>query len=113
MKKIECIIRPEKLERVKTALSRLGIHGMTVSGVKGCGLQQGKEEIYRGQRYTVAFHDKVKVEIVTRDSWVEDVVRVVSESACTGKPGDGKIFIYPVEEVIRIRTGERSEKALI
>ena len=112
MKKIEFLIRPEKLGEVKEALSRRGIHGMTVTNVHGCGLQGGKEAVYRGQRYVMDFYPKVKVEIVTHDDWVKDVVCLVSDAARTGEIGDGKVFVYPVEEVVRIRTGERGEDAL-
>lgn len=112
MKKIEAIIRPAKLEDVKDALSRFGIHGMTVSQVFGCGLQRGWVGVYRGHEYSINLLPKVKLEIVTRDNWADDVVRVICEAARTGDVGDGKIFIYPVEDAVRIRTGEKHEDAI-
>ena len=112
MKKVECVIRPGKLEELKDALDRFGVHGMTVSQVVGCGLQKGRTEIYRGQEYQINLLPKVKVEIVVRDSWVDKVVNIISDSCRTGEIGDGKIFIMPIENVIRIRTGERGDDAL-
>ncbi|WP_027364075.1 P-II family nitrogen regulator [Desulfotruncus alcoholivorax] len=112
MKKIEAIIRPAKLEDVKEALSRFDIHGMTVSQVFGCGLQGGWVGVYRGHEYSINLLPKVKLEIVTKDIWVDEVVRVISEAARTGDVGDGKIFIYPVEDAVRIRTGEKHEDAI-
>lgn len=112
MKKIECIIRPAKLEEVKEALGKFGIQGMTVTHVIGCGLQQGKTEVYRGSEFTVNLLPKVKVEIIIPDSRVEETVRIITGTAKTGQIGDGKIFIYPVENAIRIRTGESGEEAI-
>jgi len=112
MKKIEAIIKPFKLEEVKEGLSSLGIQGMTVSEVKGFGRQKGHAEIYRGAEYTVDFVAKVKVEIVVEDDLWERVVEVVLEHAGTGKIGDGKVFVLPVESAVRIRTGEQGKDAL-
>ncbi len=112
MKKIECIIRPFKLEEVREALESLGVQGMTVTEVKGFGRQKGHTEFYRGSEYTIDFLPKLKLEIVIRDEIVDTVVDVIIQAANTGKIGDGKIFILPVEEAIRIRTGERGNAAL-
>ncbi len=112
MKKIEAIIKPFKLEEVKDALAELGIEGMTVSEVKGFGRQKGHTEIYRGSEYTVDFLPKIKIEVVLTDALVTDAVAAISKSAKTGKIGDGKIFILPVEEAIRIRTEETGDKAV-
>jgi len=112
MKKIEAIIKPFKLDEVKEAISELGNFGMTISEVKGFGRQKGHTELYRGAEYVIDFLPKIKIEIVVDDDMVEKVVEVISESAKTGKVGDGKIFIIPVEDAIRIRTGERGEVAL-
>ena len=112
MKKVEAIIRPDKMESVKEALGKFGIHGMTVSEVVGCGLQKGWVGTYRGQDYALNLLQKVKIEIVIQDDRVEDVVRVITEAARTGEIGDGKIFLSDVENVIRIRTGETGEKAI-
>jgi nitrogen regulatory protein PII len=112
MKKIEAIIKPFKLEEVKDALSEIGIEGMTVTEVKGYGRQKGHTEIYRGSEYTVDFLPKIKLEIVLADSAVEETIRVISEAAKTGKIGDGKIFVLPVENVIRIRTNETGDAAV-
>ncbi len=112
MTKIECILRPGKLEDVKDALGRFGIKGMTVSQVLGCGLQKGRKEIYRGQEYSINILPKVKVEIVLHDDDVDKVVDIVIKAARTGEIGDGKIFIYPVSEAIRIRTGEKGNDAI-
>lgn len=112
MKKIEAIIKPFKLDEVKDALNEIGIQGMTVTEVKGFGRQKGHTELYRGAEYVVDFIPKIKIEIVTSDSLAPKVVEAIERSAKTGKIGDGKIFIYPVEEVIRIRTGERGETAV-
>ncbi len=112
MKKIEAIIRPEKLDDLKDALSEYGIYGMTVSQVIGRGLQQGKVEMYRGQEVRIDLLQKVKIEIVVLDEKVEKVIDIICENAKTGEIGDGKIFIYPVEGVVRIRTWERDENAL-
>src|SRR5580704_2013196 len=110
MKKIEAIIKPFKLEEVKEALSDLGIEGMTVTEVKGFGRQKGHTEIYRGSEYTVDFLPKI--EIVLGDSMVENATIAVVKAAKTGKIGDGKVFVYAVEEAIRIRTDETGEKAI-
>ena len=112
MKKIEAIIRPYKLEDVKQALSALGIDGMTVSEVKGFGRQKGHTEIYRGSEYTLDFLPKIRIEIVLPDNQVSQAIKAIVESARTGKIGDGKIFIYSVEDAIRIRSGEMDENAL-
>src|SRR6202795_1385001 len=107
MKKIEAIIKPFKLEEVKDALSEIGIEGMTVSEVKGFGRQKGHTEIYRGSEYKVDFLPKIKLEIVLPSTLVEAAVKAVREAACTGKIGDGKIFVSTIEQTVRIRTGER------
>jgi nitrogen regulatory protein P-II 1 len=112
VKKIECIVKPFKLEDVKEALSELGIMGMTVSEVKGFGRQKGHTELYRGSEYTVDFLPKVKIELVVSDDLVEKAVQTIIAAAKTGNIGDGKIFVYPIQEVIRIRTGEKGEKAI-
>jgi nitrogen regulatory protein PII len=112
MKKIEAIIKPFKMEDVKEALAEVGIEGMTVSEVKGFGRQKGHTEIYRGSEYTVDFLPKVKFEIVVVDSIVEKAVKAISDSAKTGKIGDGKIFVLPIENAIRIRTEETGENAI-
>lgn len=112
MTKIECIIRPGKLEDVKEALDRFGIKGMTVTQVIGCGLQKGRTEVYRGREYSINLLPKIKVEIVVRDDQVDGVIRTISEAARTGQIGDGKIFTYRVENAVRIRTGEQGEDAI-
>lgn len=113
MKKVECIIRPTVLEEVKEALSRFGIHGMTVSQVMGAGLQRGRTETYRGSEYSINLLPKIKVEMVIHDKWVEEVVRIISAATRTGRIGDGKIFVYPpVEEAVCTRAGEKGEAAL-
>jgi nitrogen regulatory protein P-II 1 len=112
MKKIEAIIKPFKLEEVKDALADLGIEGMTVSEVKGFGRQKGHTEIYRGSEYTVDFLPKIKIEVVLSDGLVESATAAILKAAKTGKIGDGKIFISPVEEAVRIRTEETGEKAV-
>src|SRR6266550_1698633 len=112
MKKLEAIIKPFKLEEVKEALAELGIEGMTVTEVKGFGRQKGHTEIYRGSEYTVDFLPKVKVEVVLADDMVEKAVSVVVAAAKTGKIGDGKVFVLPVEHAVRIRTEEIGEKAV-
>lgn len=112
MKRVEAIIKPYKLDDAKAALSEIGIDGMTVSEVRGFGRQKGHSELYRGAEYTVEFHAKVKLEIVVPDSMVEKVTTALREAASSGKIGDGKIFITPVEDVVRIRTGERGEAAV-
>jgi nitrogen regulatory protein P-II 1 len=112
MKKIEAIIKPFKLDEVKDALNALGIQGMTVTEVKGFGRQKGHVELYRGAEYDIAFIPKVKMEIVVAAAMVDKVVAAIMEKAKTGKIGDGKIFISSLEEIIRIRTGERGETAI-
>ena len=112
MKLIIAIIKPFKLEEVKDALAAIGVEGMTVTEVKGFGRQKGHTEIYRGSEYTVDFLPKVKVEIVVADSIVAKVIEAVVKAAKTGKIGDGKVFVLPVEEVVRIRTDERGETAV-
>jgi nitrogen regulatory protein P-II 1 len=112
VKKVESIIKPFKLEDLKEGLSSLGIKGMTVSEVKGFGRQKGHSEIYRGAEYTVDFVPKVRVEIVVEADMVEKVIDVILSHAKTGQVGDGKIFVLPVEEVVRIRTGEKGKDAI-
>jgi nitrogen regulatory protein P-II 1 len=112
VKKVEAIIKPFKLDEVKQALSEVGIAGLTATEVKGFGRQKGHTELYRGAEYVVEFLPKVKVEVVVADSLVGRVVEAIERAAKTGRIGDGKIFVVPVEEVIRIRTGERGEDAL-
>ena len=112
MKKIEAIIKPFKLDEVKEALNALNIQGMTVSEVKGYGRQKGHKEIYRGAEYTVDFIPKIKIEIVLEAKRVQKTIEVIMQAANTGKVGDGKIFVFPVEEAIRIRTGEKGKDAI-
>lgn len=112
MKKIEAIIKPFKLEEVKEALVLTGIQGMTITEVKGFGRQKGHVEVYRGSELKILFLPKIKIEVVVPDHLVEEVVKVILEKAYTGNIGDGKIFILPVEEAIRIRTKEKGERAL-
>jgi nitrogen regulatory protein P-II 1 len=112
MKKVEAIIKPFKLDEVREALSEVGIAGLTVSEVKGFGRQKGHTELYRGAEYVVDFLPKVKVEIVLSDGMVEQAVEAIIKAAHTGKIGDGKIFVMPVEQVVRIRTGETNEAAI-
>jgi len=112
MKKIEAIIKPFKLEEVKEALAEIGVEGMTVSEVKGFGRQKGHTEIYRGSEYTVDFLPKIKIEIVIVDELTEKAVAAIVKAAKTGKIGDGKVFISPVLEAVRIRTDETGEKAV-
>ena len=112
MKKIEAIIKPFKIEEVKDALGELGIQGMTLTEVKGYGRQKGHTEIYRGSEYTADFLPKLKLELVVADGVVENVIRAIVESAKTGKIGDGKVFVIPVENTVRIRTGETGEQAV-
>lgn len=112
MKKIETIIKPFKLEDVKDALAEIGVTGMTVSEVKGYGRQKGHSELYRGAEYVVDFLPKVKMELIVAEEQVDQVVDTIVEAARTGKIGDGKIFVSPVEHVVRIRTGEEDEEAL-
>jgi nitrogen regulatory protein P-II 1 len=112
MKKIEAVIKPFKLDEVKESLNDIGIQGMTVTEVKGFGRQKGHTELYRGAEYVVDFLPKIKIEIIVSDELVVQVVEVVEKSARTGRIGDGKIFVMNVEEVIRIRTGERGLDAI-
>ena len=112
MKKLESIVRPEKLDDVKNALERLGIHGMTISEIRGVGRQKGHTEYYRGSEYKVDFLPKVKIEVVIPDEMLRQAVEAVTGAAKTGKFGDGKVFVFPVEEAIRIRTGEVGAQAL-
>jgi nitrogen regulatory protein P-II 1 len=112
MKKVEAIVRPHVLEAVKSALQEVGVVGMTVSEVKGFGRQKGHTETYRGSEYKVEFLPKVKVEVVLPDELVEGAVEAVLSAAKTGKFGDGKVFVSSLDEVVRIRTGERGEAAL-
>jgi nitrogen regulatory protein P-II 1 len=112
MKKIEAIIKPFKLDDVKTALKEIDIQGMTVTEVKGFGRTGGKSEIYRGSAYVVDFVPKVKIEVVVTDEIVHDVLDAIEKSAKTGRIGDGKIFIVQVDEAVRIRTGERGKEAI-
>lgn len=112
MKKIEAIIKPFKLDEVKDALNSIGIQGMTVTEVKGFGRQKGHVELYRGAEYDIAFIPKVKIEVVVSNTITDKVVSTIQEKARTGKIGDGKIFISSLEEIIRIRTGEKGESAI-
>jgi|SRR5688572_511954 nitrogen regulatory protein P-II 1 len=112
MKKIEAIIKPFKLDEVKESLSAIGIQGMTVTEVKGFGRTGGKKEVYRGSAYVVDFVPKVKIEIIVKDDMVHQVISSITEAAKTGRIGDGKIFVTSVDEVIRIRTGEKGEDAI-
>lgn len=112
MKKVEAVIKPFKLDEVKEALSAIGIQGLTVSEVKGFGRQKGHTELYRGAEYVVDFLPKVKLEIIVRDDLVPQVVDTIEKAAKTGRIGDGKIFVLGVDEVVRIRTGERGADAI-
>jgi nitrogen regulatory protein P-II 1 len=112
VKKIEAIVKPHKLTEVKEGLAGIGVQGMTVSEVKGFGRQRGHKEVYRGAEYQVDFVAKIKIEAVVDDPMVPEAVRVIQEKARTGEIGDGKIFILPVEEVVRIRTGETGKAAI-
>ncbi|MGL1931091.1 MAG: P-II family nitrogen regulator [Desulfotalea sp.] len=112
MKKIEAIIKPFKLEAVKDALTEIGVTGMTVSEVKGYGRQKGHKEIYRGAEYNIDFNPKIKIELILKADIVGKVVEKIREAANTDKIGDGKIFVLPVEEVMRVRTGERGPDAI-
>jgi nitrogen regulatory protein P-II 1 len=112
MKKIEAIIKPFKLEDVKEALNKVGVQGLTVSEAKGYGRQKGHTELYRGAEYVVDFLPKVKVEVVIEDSMLDSAIEAIQTAAHSGKIGDGKIFVSPVEEVIRIRTGEKGAGAI-
>ena len=112
MKKIEAIIKPFKLDEVKNALTKIGVQGMTVTEVKGFGRQKGHTESYRGTEYAIDFLPKSKIEIIIPDELVTPVIETIERAAKTGKIGDGKIFLSPVEEIIRIRTGERGKDAM-
>ena len=112
MRKIEAIIKPFKLDEVKEALHEIGIQGMTVTEVKGFGRQKGHTELYRGAEYVVDFLPKIKIEIVASDEMADKIVQAIVQAANTGRIGDGKIFVLPLEEVIRIRTGERGANAV-
>ena len=112
MKKIEAIIKPFKLDEVKDALNSIGVQGITVTEVKGFGRQKGHTELYRGAEYVVDFLPKVKLEIIAADGLVQKIIETIETTAKTGRIGDGKIFVTPVDEVIRIRTGERGESAI-
>ncbi|MCI5224387.1 MAG: P-II family nitrogen regulator [Candidatus Electrothrix sp. AR4] len=112
MKKIEAIIEPFKLDDVKEALSELGLNGMTISEVKGYGRQKGHQEMYRGAEYKVDFNSKIKIELIVNAGLVEKIISTIRESALSGKIGDGKIFVLPIEEVVRVRTGERGAEAI-
>ena len=112
MKKIEAIIKPFKLDDVKKALNEIGIQGMTIVEVKGYGRQKGHKEIYRGAEYVVEFIPKIKIEIVLQADMVDKAVKTIQKTAYTGKVGDGKIFVLPVEEAVRVRTGEKGSDAI-
>ncbi len=112
MRKVEAIIKPFKLDEVKEALNEIGIQGITVSEVKGFGRQKGHTELYRGAEYVVDFIPKIKMEIIVSDEIVTQVVDAIAEAAKTGRIGDGKIFVTPIDEIVRIRTGERGEDAI-
>ena len=112
MKKIEAVIKPFKLDDVREALSEVGVTGVTVTEVKGFGRQKGHTELYRGAEYVVDFLPKIKIEVIVADETVEQAVEAIIKAARTGKIGDGKIFVMPVEQVIRIRTGEAGEAAI-
>jgi nitrogen regulatory protein P-II 1 len=112
MKKIEAIIKPFKLDEVKDALAKAGVQGLTVSEVKGFGRQKGHTELYRGAEYVVDFLPKVKIELLLEDAKVAQVVEVLKDAARTGRIGDGKIFVLPIDDVVRIRTGERGNDAI-
>lgn len=112
MKKIECIIKPFKLDDVKNVLTEMGITGMTVSEVRGFGRQKGHTELYRGAEYQIDFIPKVKIELVVSEERVAEVVSAVQKEACTGRIGDGKIFVLPVDQAVRIRTGETGTDSL-
>jgi nitrogen regulatory protein PII len=112
MKKVEAIIKPFKLDEVKAALSKIGVQGMTLSEVKGFGRQKGHTELYRGAEYVVDFIPKVKLEVVVQDDQVKSVVDAIEKSAKTGKIGDGKIFVTGIDDIVRIRTGERGPEAI-
>jgi len=112
MKKIEAIIKPFKLDDVKEVLNGIGIKGMTISEVKGYGRQKGHTEVYRGAEYVIDFQPKLKIEIIVKSEQVETIIDAIVGAAKTGKIGDGKIFVLPVEQVVRVRTGERDQEAI-
>jgi nitrogen regulatory protein P-II 1 len=112
VKKIEFIIRPHKLDDVKDALTKIGVQGMTVTEVRGFGRQRGRTELYRGSEYTITFVPKVKIEVLLSDTMADEAIKVAMEAARTGKIGDGKIAVYDLKEVLRIRTGETGDAAL-
>ena len=112
MKKIDAVVKPFKLDQVREALADVGVTGLTVSEVKGFGRQKGHTELYRGAEYVVDFLPKVKIEVVVSDSMVDGAIEAIVKAARTGKIGDGKIFVTPVEQVVRIRTGETNESAV-
>lgn len=112
MKKVEAIIKPFKLDEVKEGLASIGVNGLTVSEVKGFGRQKGHTELYRGAEYEIDFLPKIKIEVVTTNEKFDDVIKIIQEKSQTGKIGDGKIFVYDLEKVIRIRTGEMGEGAI-
>ncbi|MDX1764317.1 MAG: P-II family nitrogen regulator [bacterium] len=112
MKKVECIIQPGRLDEVREGLTEIGVTGLTVTEVKGYGRQKGHTEMYRGSEYTIDFVPKVKMDVVVTEDLVDKVIDVVTEKARSGRIGDGKIFVIPVEETIRIRTGERGKEAV-
>jgi len=112
MKKIDAVVKPFKLDEVREALSEIGVSGLTVTEVKGFGRQKGHTELYRGAEYVVDFLPKVKIEIVVADNMLEQAIEAIIKAARTGKIGDGKIFVTPVEQVVRIRTGETNEAAI-
>ena len=112
MKKVEAIVKPFKVDDIKNALNKMGIQGMTVTEVKGFGRQKGHTEVYRGAEYKIDFLPKTKIEVIVTDEMVNEVTETIEGAAKTGKIGDGKIFLSPVEEVIRIRTGERGKEAI-
>jgi nitrogen regulatory protein PII len=112
MVKIEAVIRPEKLDEVKTALDEIGVHGVTITEVRGAGQQRGYVHRYRGAEYRVNLLEKVKIETVIPDALVEEAVKIISETGRTGEVGDGKIFLIPIADAVRVRTGERGEAAI-
>ena len=113
MIKLECILRPEKFEPVREALSKFGVKGMTVSQVMGCGLQKGHSEFYRGTEVSVSLLPKMKLEIVTTDDRADEIIKIIRSVGVTGNIGDGKIFITPIKDAIRMRTGETGNDALV
>jgi len=112
MIKIEAIVRPGVLEDIKEALTKFGVHGLTVSQVMGCGLQKGRKEVYRGTEYSINLLPKVKVEVVVTDKDADGVIEALTKTARTGEIGDGKIFVYHIDNAVRIRTGEKGESAI-